>query len=126
MRNFTLGTFLLLVLFVSGSRAQQPSSLNFIGYVRDEVSKDGIGGVTVTVVGDQGKAPATTDATGLFVLHLSPDVKVGSTVRILLQKQGYNTWDEFVPVPAELSRTFLLRRAKTANGNKSAGSQANT
>jgi hypothetical protein len=125
MRKFAYGLFSLLALLAAGTGAQQSGSLNFVGYVRDGVSKDAITGVIVTVVGDRGSATTTTDDNGQFVLHLSPDVKVGSTIRILLQKQGYDTRNELVPVPAELSETFFLRHTKIAHANKSTGPQTN-
>jgi hypothetical protein len=114
-----LARLLALVLFlpVSLIRAQEPG-IKMQGHVIDAETSHPLSGVAVQAVGDQGIATATTDGDGLFILKLSPAMKVGDAVRIRFEKHGYKPLDKQVPASSEVTPLYKMFPIKSTQGNK--------
>ncbi len=89
--------------------------LKQVGIVFDEQSRARIAGANVSASGGQAIRDAITDAKGTFILPLAEGVKSGETIRIRVQKSGYNTYDEQWPVSAEVPLQISLVPVKKAH-----------
>jgi hypothetical protein len=92
------------------------------GIVTDEQLRTRIAGANVSAAGGQAIRDAITDVKGTFILPLVEGVKSGDTIRIRVQKTGYLTYDEQVPVSVEVPLQISLVPLKKAHASSTAHS----
>ena len=106
-------SIVLLVTFVlSELSGAQAKNLTMSGFVTDKVSSRPVEGATVTIIGNKGKADATTDSDGAFVISLAQGVEEGKTVRIRIEKAGYKPYERLLAVSSEIPLRVSLESTK--------------
>lgn len=100
---------LVAILSSAGFSQDGSSSITLTGFVRDEVTRRPVVDAKVILPGIQAVHEDYTDSKGTFTLGLSSSVRPGSTVRIRVEKEGYEIHEEKVAVgialPYEISLT---------------------
>ena len=97
--------------------AQQPNALHLHGTVTDDKSHLPVAGVRVSVVGGSAKHNDTTTVKGDFDLPLLAEVRPGQLIRLRAEKEGYDTYDEYVAASAEIHLQIpLVPRGKSSRG----------
>jgi hypothetical protein len=111
--------FLTLPMMLSSLCLPQVKNLTMAGIVTDKISSRPVEGARVTIIGNKGKADATTDSEGAFVVSLAQGVKEGDTVRIQIEKAGYKPYEELLAVSSEIPLRVPLEsiRSKTVDHN---------
>ena len=100
----------LAILLVASTAAAQ-SELTVSGVVSEQGSGKPLEGAKVTVVG--GKVnDAVTDSNGTFILTFPNDVKLGTTVRIHVEKPGYIPFTTTTAVSSAIPVRVDLERVK--------------
>ena len=105
---------LALVIVANAASAAQVGQavLTLPGVVTDSRTGAPVAGARVGLVGEQAAQDEWTDAKGNFILTLSSTVKSGQIVRLRVDKEGFETYDENVPVGGALPRQVHLVPAK--------------
>ncbi len=108
MRHLAKALFLTAVFVVPCVGAAQAKTLTMSGIVVDGQSRRPVAGAIVTVIGNRSKSPTTTDNDGKFIITFAQGVEEGTSVRIRVEKPGYEVYDEWqsatsvVPLPVSL------------------------
>src|SRR6266850_29457 len=104
----------LAILLVASTAAAQ-AELTVSGVVSEQGSGKPLEGAKVTVVG--GKVnDAVTDSNGTFILTFPNDVKLGTTVRIHVEKPGYIPFTTTTAVSSAIPVRVDLERVSTYDG----------
>src|SRR5262249_41443706 len=103
---------LSLTVILLGSPGEAQMNVTVSGVVSAKDSGRNIGGARITVVG--GRANDTvTDSDGAFVLTFAEDVKVGSAVRIHVEKQGFKPYEKLISVSPTIPLHISLEPIKS-------------
>src|SRR5258708_25406109 len=108
MRHLAKHLFLTDVFVVPCVGAAQAKTLTMSGIVVDGQSRRPVAGAIVSVIGNRSKSPTTTDNDGKFIITFAQGVEEGTSVRIRVEKPGYEVYDEWqsatsvVPLPVSL------------------------
>jgi hypothetical protein len=119
--TLALGIAALVVILSSAGLSQDGSNtITLTGFVKDDVTRRAIVDAKVTLPGLQAVHEDYTDSKGVFTLGLSSWVKPGATVRIRVEKEGYEIHEEKIAVgialPYEISLTPKdVRKKKTSS-----------
>jgi hypothetical protein len=92
-----------------------PAALSLPGVVTDLKTRGPVVGARVSLAGGLAAHDEITDSKGNFVLSLSSGVIPGQIVRLRVDKDGYEPYDENVPVGGTLPRmvSLVLKGAKS-------------
>lgn len=104
--------------------AQTCDGLVIVGYVSDKDSHSRIRGASVSAVGETACETARTDNKGFFRLPLLPNVEKGADIRIEVDKQGYQHYDEHMIVSAEHPLDIVLEALPVAHPRPAPRAQA--
>lgn len=87
------------------------------GLVTDKGYKP-VQGAIVTVVGNKAKADTTTDSEGAFVVSFAQGIEEGSTIRIHIEKFGYEPYEKLLAASSAIPLRVLLEPATHKPPNK--------
>lgn len=122
MKSITI-LFLAVIAATVGVHAE---NIKQSGIVKDAQTRAAIVGARVSAAGGQAAHDAITDGKGTFILPLAAGTQTGDTIRIRVQKDGYATYDEQVPVSAEVPLQIVLTPLNKAHRNAPTGNQSST
>lgn len=112
----------VLLIFASSLNAQEQSTVNVSGIVEDEKTHNPLQGVSVSLNGDQGREPVSTDINGAFTLRLSSNVKAGSAITVYFQKKGYQSSPYLMTAASEpIAQIIKMRRIAGTTPSKPGG-----
>lgn len=91
-----------------GASGQQSTAMHLRGTVDDAKSRRPISGARVSVDGGRALHDDTTDNNGSFDLPLRLAVRAGERVRVRVERDGYEPYDEAVAASDEIPLQVLL------------------
>jgi hypothetical protein len=115
-------TPLLLAIQLLTSVALGQSPLTVSGVVSESGSGKPLENARVTVVGG-GVNDAVTDSDGTFILTFPGDVKIGSAVRIHIDKPDYGSFTKTIAVSPTIPVVVTLERVKRIPGTAARSAQ---
>ncbi len=93
---------------VAWSAQVREESLTLSGVVEDSKTHEPIADAKVSLPGIQAVHEDYTDSGGVFTLELSSGIKPGMIVRLRVEKDGYQTYEEKMSVAVSLARRIPL------------------
>ncbi len=114
MRLATLSV-LLAVLVSPCFAGAQAGNLTMSGHVIDAQSRRPVSQAVITIVGDRNQSPTTSDSDGSFIVTLTRGVTEGSSVRIRVEKAGYETYEKLIAVSPIIPLEFPLAPVKAVH-----------
>lgn len=111
MKQFISIAFLVSVA-LSELCGAQAKNLTMSGSVTDKESRQPLKGARVTIIGNKAISDETTDSKGKFIITFVQGVEEGNTVRIRVEKPGYEPYDEWVPVSSKVPQQISLESVR--------------
>jgi hypothetical protein len=100
---------LVIVTSLLGICGAQGTDLTMSGVVTDSESHKSVAGATVNVVGNRAN-PSLSDGDGSFILNFGSGTHEGDSVRIRVEKSGYEIFDRLVPVSSAIPLQVRMER----------------
>lgn len=108
----------LVLLGCLCTSAQQSATLHLRGTVSDAKSRRPVPGARVSVAGGHATHDDRTDTNGSFDLPLRQEVRPGERIRVRVEKEGYESYDEAVAASDEIPfQVLLLPKRKSNQGS---------